>query len=553
MTRTTLRPWWAAALTLALVASAAPAVAQEPWADLEGDPGLLRMHDARMSFTATPLRDGKVLIAGGHDGSVFHRSAEVFDPQSQRFRQVGDMATPRYGHRATTLPDGRVLITGGAEAGIPRGSTSVEVYDPGTEAFSPLGQLRQGRFGHTATLLADGKVLITGGLRSGQKLRFKKSAEVFDPATGGSKAVGPMRTGRMMHVAVPLDRGRMAIIGGFGAGRAGVRAVEVYVPARQRFQPRPDLVVPVDQPAAARLGDGRVLVISASGRSGILAPDARSSEPLRLPSRQGKATTTPLDDGRVIIITSGVGSGPPAVEIFDSATDGVKRAGSLLTDRADHVAARLDDDTVLVVGGLRSGSDCYEVLDSAEIWDPRAMSTVAAAAETECEPYVAPTPAPLPPLGAETAGGRIEMPASAFAITVPDDWSVELADPDTDVFRAEAGTAWEALRATSPDGERACSVAVGVADVSLRQGAGTGANGVASPAWHPSKKGMLMVPSPRVKESTRETSSMTSVERLHRDHAGLEHDALYSLVCANVPGGRFEQIMFSLELLPAAE
>lgn len=550
MTRSVFTTLWAATLAIALATSAfvAPVLAQESGPAQEGDPGPLRMHDARTAFTATPLPDGTVLIVGGQDGVVAHRSAEVFDPISRRFQRVGDLATPRYGHRATALPDGRVLITGGAIGGNPRGAKSVEVYDPTTETFSSLGRLQQPRFAHAAALLDDGRVLISGGLRDGGRLRFRNSAEILDPATGTSMLTGPMHTGRMMHVAVPLDDGRIAMIGGFGAGGAGERALEVYVPARQRFQRRPDLVRPVDRPDAALLEDGRVLVVSR--QSIVVAADARSSGLLPDGARDGaRATATLLDDGRVVVI-GGDARGPTDVDLFDPTTDSFSPAEPLWSNRQEHVAVRLEDGTVMVVGGLLSSTRCMQVLDTAEIWDPRTMSTVAAVEETECEPYVAPTPAPLPPLGAETVGGRIVMAGSAFAITVPRDWTVEFADPDTDVFDAEAGTAWEALRTTDPQGTRACSVSVGVAEVPLRNRSGAASNGVLQPAWHPRKRGILVVPSPRVEESDREIHSTAPMDRLHRLHDGLEHDALYVLVCVNVPERRFERIMESVEFLP---
>ena len=108
MTRSVVTTLWAATLATALATSAftAPVLAQESGSAQEGDPGPLRMHDARTSFTATPLSDGTVLVVGGNDGMVSHRSAEVFDPISRRFRRVGDLVAPRYGHRATALPDG---------------------------------------------------------------------------------------------------------------------------------------------------------------------------------------------------------------------------------------------------------------------------------------------------------------------------------------------------------------------------------------------------------------------------------------------------------------
>ena len=58
--------------------------------------------------------DGSVLVVGGSDGCSVLGSADAFDPVSQRFRTVGGLRQPRFGHKATALPDGRVLITGGA-------------------------------------------------------------------------------------------------------------------------------------------------------------------------------------------------------------------------------------------------------------------------------------------------------------------------------------------------------------------------------------------------------------------------------------------------------
>lgn len=507
-----------------------PIVAQAPPPD--EDPGPLRMHHARVAHTATALADGSVLVAGGHDGVSFHRSAEVFDPEGRHFRRVGDLTMPRHGHQATALPDGRVLLTGGAIGANPRGTKSVEVYDPATATFSPLGRLQHPRYGHAATLLEDGRVLISGGLRGGDELRFRKSAEVFDPATGTSRTVDPMRTGRMSHVAVRLVDGRIAMIGGFGAGGAGERAVEVFVPARQRFRPRPDLAIPADRPAAARLEDGRVLVVSASGSSTVVSADARRSERVRGRSpRTGRATATLLDDGRVVVI-AGVASGSTQVDVFDPATDTFTRADPLRSDRQEPVAVLLDDGSVVVVGGLVSGPGCLQVLDTAEIWDPRTMTTIAAGAETECDPSTMDEPPPLPSLGRTTTGGRIELPGSAFAITVPDDWSVELAEPDADVFTAEPGSAWEALRATAPDRSLACSVSVGVAEVSLRKRSGTGSGAVTTPRWESTRRWLLLVPTPRVEDSVTSFSSSSPIVRLAREHPGLEHDALYALECA---------------------
>ena len=46
-------------------------------------------------FTATLLRDGRVLITGGYDGQAALANAELYDPSKGTFTAAGAMATPR--------------------------------------------------------------------------------------------------------------------------------------------------------------------------------------------------------------------------------------------------------------------------------------------------------------------------------------------------------------------------------------------------------------------------------------------------------------------------
>ena len=93
------------------------------------------------------------------------------------FSPTGSMTTARDGDTATVLSDGRVLIAGGTN-GTERALASAELYDPKTGLFSPTGSMGTARSGHTATLLADGRVLIAGGF--GGSDRFA-SAELYTP------------------------------------------------------------------------------------------------------------------------------------------------------------------------------------------------------------------------------------------------------------------------------------------------------------------------------------------------------------------------------------
>jgi hypothetical protein len=163
---------------------------------------------------------------------------------------------------------------------------------------------------------------------------------------------------------------------------------------------------------------------------------------------------------------------------------------------------------------------------------------------------------PVSSLGAIVEAGRIEMAGSGFAIIIPDDWTVEVADPEPDVFSVEPGTAWWALKASAPYGLMACSLAVGVTDLppnrwgTVVPGAGT------TPHWGPSRPWQLRVPAPDVPESSSLHDSWSRPQH-HEDY--LEHDVLYSLDCAaneaRVPGGGgiFGQLRSSFEFLPAEE
>ncbi len=178
--------------------------------------------------TATLLLDGRVLIAGGDGSSAEAQrtaAAELYDPKTGEFSWTGSMMTPRAFHTATMLSDGRVLLAGGDNgSGI---NSSAELYDPSSGTFSPTGSMSSARQNQVATLLADGRVLVAGGdVGTGNRI---VSAELYDPATGQFSPTGNMTTARVNPTATTLLDGRVLIVGGVALVDASYGA-ELYLP-----------------------------------------------------------------------------------------------------------------------------------------------------------------------------------------------------------------------------------------------------------------------------------------------------------------------------------
>ncbi len=179
------------------------------------------MNTARTLHQATLLQNGKVLITGGlNNQRVALNTAEIYDPNAGTFTLTkGKMKHARFGHTATLLTDGTVLIAGGASSGEAypylngrAGVTaSAELYNPTTDTFAEVGRMHVARAGHTASRIASSSsVLIAGGISGGN---VTDTAELYTPGIGFSM-VGKMNTPRFLHSAASLETGQVLIVGG---------------------------------------------------------------------------------------------------------------------------------------------------------------------------------------------------------------------------------------------------------------------------------------------------------------------------------------------------
>ena len=175
------------------------------------------MSRARSDHSSVLLPDGRVLVVGGA-GADLDASAELYDPVTGAFTPTGPMAFPHSHFTATVLLDGRVLLAGGITGGpLPEqghATGAAQIYDPATGRFSQVGSLVRPRTYHAAAALADGRVLVAGGLlEPGGRSNVTSNAQVFDPATGLFSPAGAMSEARFNFQAVPLAEGRVLIVG----------------------------------------------------------------------------------------------------------------------------------------------------------------------------------------------------------------------------------------------------------------------------------------------------------------------------------------------------
>jgi hypothetical protein len=324
------------------------------------------------------LTNGKVLIVGG----LSVPRAELYDPATGTFSFTLDDPVVSHGSNstATRLEDGSVLIVGGSTA-----QSIAEIYNPLTEQFDQVGSLNEVHTFHTATLLLDGRVLIAGG----QDQNFLGGpvthdvAELYDPGTRTFTVTDTLKVGRSQHAATLLPNGDVLIVGGLQTTSPGsgpcLKSAEVYDHLLKTFSMTTEDMTDVRCRAqASLLGIGQVLIVGGffPVTAELFDPDPVAggtfSSTGSMTTPHAFAPTTMLSGGQVLAISGVIASGPFAiltssVELYDPASGTFTVSGSLSKARLNHTATLLLDGRVLVTGGFNNTIEGN--LSSAELGD----------------------------------------------------------------------------------------------------------------------------------------------------------------------------------------
>ena len=334
----------------------------------------------RFSHTATLLKNGKVLVAGGMSrNGLWLDSAELYDPASGRFTATGRMHGQRAGATATPLPNGTVLIAGGND-GSGKGLATAEIYDPVTGVFSSTGSMTAPRGHAVAIMLKTGKVLIAGGNASGDDDQLS-TAELYDPLTGRFTRTGGMHQGRSSFTGTALKDGRILVAGGLAGGQYPNHKVEataeIYDPETERFTVTGSMEFPRFKQGAAPLPDGRVLIAGGSNEIGrqityssteIFDPQTgrfSSGPPMKLPRYKLLSSVVALEDGRILL-----GGGAERPEIYDPARAiFTELTSGPLDGYLFSTATVLRDGRVLLVNGY-GHHPAEGAVNQAMVWHP---------------------------------------------------------------------------------------------------------------------------------------------------------------------------------------
>ncbi|MFT3916847.1 MAG: kelch repeat-containing protein [Anaeromyxobacteraceae bacterium] len=209
---------------------------------------------------------------------------------------------------------------------------------PGTGAWRPTRPMQSARAFAAHTILADGTVLAMGGDRHTEGPAWAVgTAERFDPATETWSGAGVLAVARGYPAAARLGDGRVLLLGGIGAADVLLKSAELHDPSNSSWTlTEGGLAVARAGPSATLLPTGKVLVA-------------------------GGSTWTTADSGQAIA----------SAEVFDPASGTFTTTGAMHHARFNHGVTLLPSGKVLVAGGCDSGA-CTSGTETAELYDPGA-------------------------------------------------------------------------------------------------------------------------------------------------------------------------------------
>ena len=173
--------------------------------------------------------EGKLYVAGGHDGKEYLDSLYSLDMSTMVWEEMSSMMSKR-SYIAAVIFNGKIIVLGG------RDETSVlktvEMYDPNTNMWIEMPNMNQRR-SHFGATVFEGKLFAVGGIADGRNIL--SSVEYFCPIENVWIESSPLPTPRYGATAMAMED-KIFVLGGSSDGLARLKSVECFQPGISRTE-----------------------------------------------------------------------------------------------------------------------------------------------------------------------------------------------------------------------------------------------------------------------------------------------------------------------------
>jgi hypothetical protein len=313
------------------------------------------------------LNTGKVLIVAG-SGNLATETvyrASVWDPGTDTFA-TQPLTWDMFCNGMVVLPDGRVFVNGGNLQYDPfRGEPRNSVFDPVTETFSDLENMAHGRWYPTVTVLGDGRVMTFSGLS--ETGSTNTAVEIYTVGSGWSAEYPAGWTPPLYPRMHLLPNGNVFYSGSGRGSRIFNTATRTWsaVMATTNYAGTRSYGTSVLLPLTPANGYRPRVMIFGGGNPGTetteiidlsaATPAWQYGPPMSQPRIELNATILP--SGKVLVVGGSRNDEDAATaslnaDLYDPATNTFSSAGANAFPRLYHSnALLLPDATVLVNGG----------------------------------------------------------------------------------------------------------------------------------------------------------------------------------------------------------
>jgi hypothetical protein len=171
------------------------------------------------------LSDGKLHVVGGFDhiGNVTSRSHVVYDFGTNTWSTAREMPVGRQWSASGVLPDGRLIVAGGADGSTTKAETYI--FNPATNSWTQVASMPTAMHGHSGAVIAGRFHTFMGHNGSA----YTNSHYIYDPASDTwSAGVAVPFSGHTPTVA--QLRGGALLLGGWTSSGASSAVHEYLAP-----------------------------------------------------------------------------------------------------------------------------------------------------------------------------------------------------------------------------------------------------------------------------------------------------------------------------------